>query len=486
MAEHVEMGEELQLPLPSIPLAGCELDTTNDDNLDDKNNTVTDTPMTPLHQQLHDERHALLAKIVELSEALDDEREIRAELEAAKQALNDEVEELSRSLFEEAGSMVAKEAKARAAIEAARKKLERDLVDTREQLENQTSQLEELKARIQSMSISALDIGDDNVLDPKDNATANQPLDLSLHNVRSYCEVLFPEQKFSSRRRLQHQPKLWKALLDDIVHGHGYNEFGDFVEKLLQAKSSSSSNNHHQYTSHTYFKAVFEREAEAALYFSCKSSSFPNRVIAAMLANECLIERVKQTVDDAMPLNSPDSGASLLAKLTNSVTSLPDTLANLTATAAASESSTKSLQPSPTASPSRPRQSNTKCSLCNRVILPPETKWRMKLSPKETQWRVMDEGCRDRLVAVGDFCAFIRHIRAGLHCSRPLLDLYVEQLHHRRNIFYARTLSLPLFLVSDFEQFRRRMRVRRHVAPDMSSEGSDSCSSILYDNQTKD
>lgn len=424
---------------------------------------------------LDEEREALLARVMDLTEQLENEREIRLELETAKRALVSEVEELSQVLFEEAGSMVAKEARARAAIESSRVRLEAELKDTRDRLEYQSAQLEVLRTRLHSMSISAIDADSDG-----HNTNSTTRLDTSklvsmqLQSVRSYCEVLFPEQKFSSRRRHSHYPDLWTPILDELSSTTGYTEFCDFVQKLVSKDLSSNT-----ITTHPWYKTVMDGEAESALRFPLKSSTFPNRVIVSMLANECTIERITCNVGHDQGrqfyLNSPtDSG--LLAKLTTSVTSLPDVVNNFTGSLQTNNSSSKSLNTSPIQSPIKPKP--VKCSLCNQVITPSTTAWRMRLSPREHQWRLMDMHCRDRLVSVGDFCAFLRHIRGGLFADRPVMDLFVESLHHRRNMFYMRTGALSVFIANDFEQFQRRCQ-QTSAASEVASDG-ESESSILY------
>ncbi len=70
-----------------------------------------------------------------IGEKLVDELERRGELQHAKDALQGELEELTRSLFEEANSMVSKEARARQKFEDNQNEIQKELDDTRLQLQ---------------------------------------------------------------------------------------------------------------------------------------------------------------------------------------------------------------------------------------------------------------------------------------------------------------------------------------------------------------
>lgn len=404
----------------------------------------------------------LVQKIVLLSERLDEEREVRQELERAKQVLLMEVEELSKSLFEEAGSMVATEAKKRAELETLKARLERDLTETKEQLAHQTEQLQELRARL--LSVSRDECAQDPPMvshqrSPSLDPHIAHPLNhLALHSVRHYAEVLFPDGKFSTRRHSQHHPGLWQPFLDQIqgadsllgdpIHGGSvlaFDEFKGFVDVALHSAQS--------FQAHAYFKKV-ERLLEACLWFEAKTSNFPKRVVASMLHNECVIERILNANCD-YPAGTPTD--TFFNRLTTSVTSLSDTLFDTDPKAAAQSAA------------SSPKKKLHPCTLCGSPIPAAAPRWRLRLSPAETHWRLADDACRDRLVAVGDYIAFIRHLRAGLFSARPVVDLWAEQLHLVRNVFYTAFGSLAFFVLSDFEQFWRRCRSARvqhdHAAP---------------------
>jgi hypothetical protein len=70
-----------------------------------------------------------------IGEKLVDELERRGELQHAKDALQEELEELTRSLFEEANSMVSKESRARQAFQDQQNAVQKELDATRLQLQ---------------------------------------------------------------------------------------------------------------------------------------------------------------------------------------------------------------------------------------------------------------------------------------------------------------------------------------------------------------
>ena len=95
------------------------------------------------------ELDALMVKVVEkekeidsvkrdldtIGEKLVDELERRGELQHSKDALQGELEELTRSLFEEANSMVSKEARARKHFEDHQNEIQKELDSTKLQLQ---------------------------------------------------------------------------------------------------------------------------------------------------------------------------------------------------------------------------------------------------------------------------------------------------------------------------------------------------------------
>src|SRR5439155_25358278 len=86
-----------------------------------------------------------------LNEKYVDEIDKVAELQHSKDMVEGELEELSRSLFEQANGMVISEKKLRHESDVQRKLLENQLQETKERLAAESSQLQELRERMEQM-----------------------------------------------------------------------------------------------------------------------------------------------------------------------------------------------------------------------------------------------------------------------------------------------------------------------------------------------
>jgi len=130
-------------------------------------------------------------------------------------------------------------------------------------------------------------------------------------------------------------------------------------------------------------------------------------------------------------------------------------------------------------SPTKKKIECSFCALCGTRFT--STIYRIKLStnPKEP-CMFIDAFCRSRLVAAGDFYTFARHLRRGLFCHRPIIDLYFELLHYRRNMFYARTGGEAFFIQSDFERLLKR-RPERLVVVNERKTHLDALEEIVQD-----
>ncbi|KAF9918170.1 hypothetical protein BGZ65_012570, partial [Modicella reniformis] len=98
-----------------------------------------------------DELSSVQRDLAILNDKYVDEIEKVSEMQHAKEAVENELEELSRRLFEEANGMVATEARARHQLELTRKHLELELKDAQERLAAETLQLRELKSMMETM-----------------------------------------------------------------------------------------------------------------------------------------------------------------------------------------------------------------------------------------------------------------------------------------------------------------------------------------------
>ncbi|KAG1149116.1 hypothetical protein G6F37_000779 [Rhizopus arrhizus] len=80
-----------------------------------------------------------------------------------------------------------------------------------------------------------------------------------------------------------------------------------------------------------------------------------------------------------------------------------------------------------------------RCYGCNAKLDKRAQLFRFKLKEQETNWQYIDQACRNRIVAVCDFYAFIKHVHLGLKVTRPIDSLFEECFKLRLIMFYARS-----------------------------------------------
>ncbi|PJF16563.1 hypothetical protein PSACC_03612 [Paramicrosporidium saccamoebae] len=416
-----------------------------------------------------EEVKALKEKIEELQQKLWEQSEVNAELKRTRQELSEEIMDLTKALFEEANGMVAAEAKARAHLEIARRKLEGELEVTKEQLRLEKQQLYELRGRFANdHSCERQDTPLGSICEVKfDKRHLSTVLD------NNYFGCLLPKHRFDSRSKCDGPAgDIWDIISQKIA-SEDLPEFSKFVEKcvILDAEGMLS---------HPYLKKICETDVAPCLNFEFKPKPFVKRIAIAMLRNTCYVEQIPTSrtaheghlrvasqgssesaevqmvalkspnpVDeDAKSTTSPTEQRlrGFVNHFTTSVSSLPEALlANMSTSSGIGHNTGSGTG-----------ESHKFCALCGRATMekPFPLQYRVRLNDLEP-WIYIDDGCRERLVAAGHFFTFLRHLGGGLYGHRPLLELYYDMLHFRRFMFYARvaTGASSFFLQSDYEAY---------------------------------
>lgn len=420
--------------------------------------------------QLEGELRAALAENMLLKEkvesieiSLEDEREMKTEMSKANRALSEEIEELSKSLFLEASGMVEQETKARFVLEKRQHKLEDELSTTRDQLQTQTAQLNELRHKLQASSSS---------LALKDPLVSHE--EVKFFFTLKYYDDLFPGQKFSSKKRQTFNlsvDKTWDTIIKELPDLL-FERFSDFVQLTSSFPTNSTENgtgkkkgngtvlSDEKILGHPFLKGILETDVEPCFrfnpYLPIKSRSFLRKLVISLLGNTCCIERLNSTdmehltVSCSMP-TSPSSTQNQNSKTKNKK-SIKSLLLNLSVTSLP-DSIIPASTPLDSESDEKPTEETVKipsCALCKCKLGLPS--YRFRLAEHDSHgWFSIDSYCRDKIVAVGDLYTFIRHIRRGLFTHRPIADLYCELMHYLRNIFYVRIGATSFFIRNDIE-----------------------------------
>ncbi|ORX93041.1 hypothetical protein K493DRAFT_224139 [Basidiobolus meristosporus CBS 931.73] len=189
-----------------------------------------------------------------------------AELNIAKQLVEGEYAELSRSLFEEANGMVASEARQRYELELACKNLKKQLDDTNERLNNETQQLKELKQKLQEF-----------LVDPESAHLTNgssRSRNLSIRSVSSVESGLGGE---THEGESDHGDQI--KLLD---------EFETFLAKVSNPRLT-------RIYAIPFMKYCLEEDVEPCLRLGSMSRYSPRKLADAVFANTLTIEEAPPT-----------------------------------------------------------------------------------------------------------------------------------------------------------------------------------------------
>lgn len=288
-----------------------------------------------------------------------------------------ELEELSRKLFEEANAMVAIEKKARHHIE-------NELLQTKEQLIAEQTQLHELRSRF-------------NQADTLTEATMKNRNKQQIHLEDN--TLLYPTPS-NSNHSLQ-QP----CNLIDYVLLKSFQEYVTAAsKKLLSPKKLNQT---------PFMKYCLSEDIEPCLRFGPQSKLSVKKMLDYLSRQPCFIETHHSTLQQQkQPYTKPLLWERFSQQQHHHY--LQNQSIILSNSCSACGRSSKSLDN-------------------NSSIL----KYRFKLDENDN-WLPIDQYCRDRLVAVCEFFVFIRNIQLGLYSDRSIEDLYKENIRLKLQMFYSR------------------------------------------------
>jgi hypothetical protein len=318
---------------------------------------------------------ALQSDMELLNDKYVDEIERVAEIQHSKDMVENELEDLSRRLFEEANGMVANEKREKYNLEVAQKHLENQLQETRERLGAEQMQLKELRKRMEDM------------MGVQENIVPKTP-----DHIKDITSLLAERMTLLTKEQKH-------AEIDALI----LNEFQEFVK----AGPNIAAKKIHTIP---FMKYCQEEDVEACLRFGPNSRLSARKINDAIVLNTCFIEEAPQGFAEEQSKRNSSEMPLKISCAKNMVW----------------ERFTSN------------NQSNvfSGCQACGRndgTTLP----YRFRISYFD-DWACIDRFCRDRLVAVCEFYVFIRNIRQGLYSNRTIPDLYHEAMRLRLQMFYAR------------------------------------------------
>ncbi|KAI7908171.1 uncharacterized protein BX663DRAFT_539507 [Cokeromyces recurvatus] len=357
-------------------------------------------------------------------------------VEHEKDLVEHELEELSRHLFEEANAMVAVEKKARW-------KIENELTQTKEQLLAEQTQLSELRQKLLATEHLTEASKDPVLCREKDDFHHNcdhptlhtTQLDLenlygikhmnSTRNTISYQNDYNNEQQ---QRTISMPPtpsnsdhtiamKKKKRITSSAIDGIQLETFREYITLASsQSISTKKLNQTH------YMKYCLSEDIEPCLRFGSQSKLSVKKMIDYLSRQPCFIEHVPISPNITISKEIPQQQYKpIWERFSSSATST-----NL----------------------KKPFIISDICSACGRHANPEKyikLNYQFKLDEQD-HWLLIDQYCRDRLVAVCEFFVFIRNIQMGLYMDRSIEDLYIENIRLRLQMFYSRMGALPVIM----------------------------------------
>lgn len=317
------------------------------------------------------------------------EIEKRDELQQQKDNTTQELEELTQSLFEEANSMVANEARERHGAQERVGLIEKQLAETNLYLQMEKKSTANLRIRL-----SKLEQEHDELLNTTKDSSRNSNTSLEL------------KPKPDSEKTKD---------INDYIDPHLFAHFAELVEQAPGLKPSKLHNL-------LYMRNALEDDVTPCLRFGGNPRTSTKKFIDAIIANTCFIEEMNS--DQIQELIQRDEKS-----IQDSTVSEPMTPTVGLFNKTVFERITTAWTPTPVLGKSG-------CSTCARDE---PYKYRFKISDVQHDiWYPICTTCRTRLMAVIEFYGFVRGLRQGLYNSRKLESLYIEQLGIKRNMFYTR------------------------------------------------
>ncbi|TPX33110.1 hypothetical protein SmJEL517_g03937 [Synchytrium microbalum] len=390
---------------------------------------------------------AMKQDVDELADRLEEEIALRERVQLSKDMLDQELEQLTAQLFDQANYMVAEEARAREDFEHSNKELKGELATWMKRLGSREEELHDLRrmmgaleaAKIRSSSISGGNASNGPLSSPK-GSKENLASILSATSTRGHGGHVYV--------RLTNEGPIPVIPVDALV----YQEFQEHV-RLVMAGSTSTVNaaaSASLLSGLTYqtpfMKRCLSEDVEPTLFYSYHLTAVnPLFKTSGVLTNSYkrkLIDNITrglweiQTFAFTTTTTLPRSSGSLDSSVSTSPTTIPHTN---------------------TSQPQQPAPPKTRCSICslNRDC---EFRLRFPLDPSNPQstrpptasdWNPLCRFCRDRVCAVGDFCAYILHLRQGVigpgKQGATVMGIFRHCLWLRRRMALARIGSCGLF-----------------------------------------
>ncbi|CAG8452477.1 7396_t:CDS:2 [Diversispora eburnea] len=379
-----------------------------------------------------EERAYLKRDLSALAVSLSEEQNLRAQIQSNKESLEQEIDEWINAMFEKVNQMVFDEANAREELELLN-------IETKGKMENPLKSSGSRQDRLRELKLLLVHLDSTK---QRQAAPTQNGVPLSRNSV--IRRSLMSNSPRSSRTygNFGHMsPSIFSNnSLDEIIFvknkriyidGFVFEEFQDYVKSLATTPAPNNST-----PTHPFIKRCMTEDIQPCLFEGSngwKSPFYKRRLLDAIIKNQCEIETI--FVGDSNSLHSTQNDSQISSSISNTRSSYQDP-----------------PKPAPT----------IKCGLCGHLrsceyrmrlsgpdaavppttIMTPSSRFSIGGSPG---WIPLDRFCRDRVVAVCDFYAYLSHLRQGLLINSPVWAMYKQCLKNRRKMSLARVGNVSMF-----------------------------------------
>ncbi|KAJ3325945.1 Guanine nucleotide exchange factor (GEF) which may activate RAB8A and RAB8B [Boothiomyces sp. JEL0866] len=337
-----------------------------------------------------DEIQKLKKEMEIMGEKLLEEVAARKELQTSKDAVQDELEELTKSLFEEANTLVANEARERHGAQVLQQQTAKQLAETKLHLQTEQAELRQLRVKI-----NQLEAQHEQWL--QDRAKQKQhvlPLAVAIGDEAT-------------------------ASIDQLIDPQLFSHFKELFEEGPNMKAS-------KFRDLIFMRNALEDDITPCLRFGGNPRTSTKKFIDAIVLNHCFIEEM--TPEQVQELEDRDERNRKASQ--QSIEKEPPTPSSSLFNKTMLERLSNALSTTPVL----PESGG--CSTCGREG---KYQYRFKITDvQEDTWYPICLNCKDRLLAVCDFYRLIRNIRQGLYSTKTAEQVYIEALNIKRKMFFTR------------------------------------------------
>ncbi|KAJ3260336.1 rab guanine nucleotide exchange factor S2 [Boothiomyces macroporosus] len=338
----------------------------------------------------NDEISKLKKEMEIMGEKLLEEIAARKELQTSKDAVQDELEELTKSLFEEANTLVANEARERHGAQLLQQQTAKQLAETKLHLQTEQAELRQLRVRINQLETQQ-----------------EQWLQERAKQKPSILPVEVPSGEEAT------------VSLDQLIDPQLFSHFKELFEEGPNMKAT-------KFRDLIFMRNALEDDVTPCLRFGGNPRTSTKKFIDAIVLNHCFIEEM--TPEQIKELEDRDEKNKLASQ---------QSLEKEPPTPSASLFNKTMLERLSNALSTTPVLPNTGgCSTCGREE---KYQYRFKITDvQEDSWYPICLNCKDRLLAVCDFYRLIRNVRQGVYSTKTAEQVYFEALNIKRKMFFTR------------------------------------------------